>query len=103
MELFLTEQNNNIINEERVVVYCEKSGKHYTTFIVGLNSSDDEYKKILQILTKKFGCGGAIKNIIYEGKDGTKAITIQGNFVVKTGEHLKKLNIKNLVVKELVQ
>ncbi len=102
MDLFLTEQkNNDIFNEENVVVFCEKTGKRYNTYIVGCNEDDE--KNILEKLKKRFGCGGAIKKIIYEGKEDTKAINIQGNFVVKTGEFLKTLNIKNLIIKELVQ
>ena len=104
MDLFLINQNNNtIFKDEKVVVFCEKSGRRYNTYIVGWDASDTDYKNTLKKLTKTFGCGGAIKTINYEGKDDTKAINIQGNFVVKTGEFLKTLNIKNLIVKELVE
>ena len=102
MDLFLTEQNNNdIFNDDRIVVFCEKSGRHYNTYIFGWDEADE--KNILEKLKKKFGCGGAIKTITFEGKENTKVINIQGNFVVKTGDYLKKLNIKNLIIKELVQ
>ena len=105
MDLFLTEQkNNNIFKDDRIVVFCEKKGKHYNTYIIGWDEKDE--KNILEKLKKRFGCGGAIKKINYEGTDDTKAINIQGNFVVKTGEYLKitcGVNIKNLIIKELVQ
>ncbi len=102
MDLFLTEQkNNDIFKDDKVVVFCEKNGRHYNTYVVGCD--ENEEKNILEKLKKKFGCGGAIKKIIYEGKEDTKAINIQGNFVIKTGDFLKTLNIKNLIIKELVQ
>jgi translation initiation factor 1 (eIF-1/SUI1) len=101
MDLFLTEQkNNDIFKDDKVVVFCEKNGRHYNTYIVGWDEADE--KNMLKTLTKKFGSGGAIKKINYEGKEDTKAINIQGNFVVKTGDYLKTLNIKNLVIRELV-
>ena len=101
MDIFLTEQkNNDIFKEDKIVVFCEKNGRHYNTYIVGW--PEDDEKKILKILKDKFGCGGAIKKINYEGKEDTKAINIQGNFVVKIGDYLKSLNTKNLVIRELV-
>ncbi len=102
MDLFLTEQNNNtLFKDDRIVVFCEKNGRNYNTYIVGWDETDE--KNILEKLKKKFGCGGTIKKINYDGKDDTKAINIQGNFVVKTGTYLKTLNLKNLIIKELVQ
>ncbi len=107
MDLFLNEQNNNtIFDDDKITVFCERSGKRFNTYIVGLNETENDYKNILEKLKKKFGCGGAIKNIIHEGNENTKAINIQGNFVVKTGEFLKTLNIKNIkniIIKELVE
>ncbi len=104
MDLFSLEQNNNtIFKDEKVVVFCEKTGRRYNTYIVGLDVPENDYKNILEKLKKKFGSGGAIKTINYEGKDDTKAINIQGNFVAKTGEFLKTINIKNLIVKEFVE
>ncbi len=103
MDLFSMEQNNVIFKDEKVVVFCEKTGRRYNTYIVGWEASETDYKNTLEKLKKKFGCGGAIKNINYEGQDDTKAINIQGNFVVKTGEYFKTLNIQNLIVKELVE
>lgn len=101
MDLFLTEQNNtDIFEDDRIVVFCEKTGRRYNTYIYGWVEADE--KNILETLKKKFGCGGAIKKIVFEGKENTKVINIQGNFVVKTGEYLKTLNIKNLIIKELV-
>jgi translation initiation factor 1 (eIF-1/SUI1) len=107
MDSFLTEQTtNNIFNDIDipVIVFCEKTGRRYNTYIVGINKPDDkDYEKtILDNLKKKFGCGGAIKKIIFEGNEDTRAINIQGNFVTKTGEYLKTLNIKNLIIKEFV-
>ena len=103
MDLFLNDQNNNnaILNEEKVVVFCEKTGRRYNTYIIGCNEADE--KNILEQLKKKFGCGGAIKKINYEGKDETKAINIQGNFVIKTGDFLRTLNIQNLEIKVFVE
>ena len=104
MDLFLTEQNNNSIFEDMdipVIVFCEKTGRRYNTYIIGINEADE--KNTLEKLKKKFGCGGAIKYINYEGNEETKAINIQGNFVIKTGEFLKTLNVKNLIIKEFVQ
>jgi translation initiation factor 1 (eIF-1/SUI1) len=103
MDLFLTEQNNNnnIFKDDKIIVFGEKNGKHYNTYIVGWDELDE--KKMLEKLKKRFGCGGAIKKINYEGKEDTKVINIQGNFVIKTGEFLKTLQIKNLIIKELVQ
>ncbi len=102
MDFFFNEQkNNNIFNDEKVVVYCEKSGRRCNTYIVGWKTTDDNMKNTLKSLTKLFGCGGAIKMTDYEGKQ-TLAINLQGNFVVKTGEYLKSQNIVNLIVKELV-
>jgi translation initiation factor 1 (eIF-1/SUI1) len=103
MDLFLIDQNNNnsIFNDNKVVVFCEKNGRNYNTYIVGLDETDEQ--NMLKTLKNKFGCGGTIKKINYEGKEDTKVIHIQGNFVLKTGDFLKKLNIKNLIVKELVQ
>ena len=104
MDLFSLEQNNNtVFKDDKVVVYCEKTGRRYNTYVVGLELSDEDYKTTLKKLTKTFGCGGAIKTVNYDVKDNTKAINIQGNFVVKTGEILKSLNIKNLIIKELVE
>ena len=101
MDLFLTEQkNNDIFKDDRIIVFCEKNGKHYNTYIYGWDEKDE--KNILEKLKKRFGCGGAIKKINYEGKEDTKVINIQGNFVVKTGDYLKTLNIKNLIIKELI-
>jgi translation initiation factor 1 (eIF-1/SUI1) len=54
-------------------------------------------------MKKKFGSGGAIKKINYEGTEDVKAINIQGNFVIKIGEFLKSLNVQNLIIKELVE
>lgn len=102
MDLFLTEQTNTIFNDIDipVIVFCEKTGRRYNTYIIGLTDADE--KKTIDTLKKKFGCGGAIKKINYEGNEDTRAINIQGNFVIKTGEYLKTLNIKNLIIKELV-
>ncbi len=102
MDLFLTEQNNKtLFKDDKIVVYCEKSGRNYNTYIVGWDETDE--KNMLEKLKKKFGAGGTIKKVNYNGKDDTKVINIQGNFVVKIGDYLKSLNIKNLVIKELVQ
>ncbi len=105
MDLFLIDQNNNnnIFKDDKVVVFCEKTGRRYNTYIVGYEEIESDSKNILEKLKKKFGCGGAIKTINYEGNENTKAINIQGNFVVKTGDFLKTLNIKNLIIKELVE
>ena len=36
MDLFLTEQkNNDIFKDDRIIVFCEKNGKHYNTYIYG--------------------------------------------------------------------
>jgi translation initiation factor 1 (eIF-1/SUI1) len=102
MEHFLVEQTNNIFKEEKVTVFCEKNGRRYNTYIVGWNANDDEIKSTLEKMKKRFGCGGAIKMITFEGVENTKALNLQGNFVVKTGEFLKSLNIQNLIIKELV-
>ena len=104
MDFFLIEQNNNNFKKDNnVVVFCEKTGRRYNTYIVGWDISDDEIKKALKDIKKKFGCGGAIKKINYEGNEDTKAINIQGNFVIKIGDFLKTLNIQNLIIKELVE
>ena len=102
MDLFLNEQNKTLFNDEKIVVFCERKGKHYNTYIVGWNLTDEEIKNNLETMKKKFGCGGAIKNIIYDGKNNIQAIYLQGNFPVKVGEHLKLLNIKNYIIKELI-
>ena len=103
MDLFLTDQTNNTIFEDidiPVIVFCEKTGRRYNTYIIGL--TDAHEKNTIDTLKKRFGCGGAIKKINYEGNEDTRAINIQGNFVIKTGEYLKTLKITNLVIKELV-
>ncbi len=102
MDLFFNEQNNNIFDDEKIVVFCERSGKRHNTYIGGWNISEEETKTHLEKMKKKFGCGGAIKNINYEGNENTKSLNLQGNFVVKTGEYLKSLKLKNLIIKELV-
>ena len=109
MDSFLSDQTNNSIFKDidlPVIVFCEKTGRRYNTYIIGLTkpADDKDYEKTnLDNLKKKFGCGGAIKKINYEGNEDTKAINIQGNFLIKTGEYLKTLNIKNLIIKEFVQ
>lgn len=107
MDQFLVEQNNNndIFKEEdtSVVVFCEKSGRRYNTYIVGWTASDDDIKNALEQMKKKFGCGGAIKKITYEGVEDIKALNLQGNFVIKTADFLKSKNIQNLIIKELVE
>jgi hypothetical protein len=41
MDLFLTEQkNNDIFKDDQIVVFCEKNGKHYNTYIVGWDEKD---------------------------------------------------------------
>ena len=102
MENFLVDQNNNIFKEEKITVLCEKTGRRCNTYIVGWNASDDELKSALEKMKKKFGCGGAIKMITFEGVENTKALNLQGNFVIKTGDFLKSINIQNLIIKELV-
>ncbi len=102
MDFFFNEQkNNNIFNDEKVVVYCERSGKRYNTYIVGWKTTEDEIKNALKIMKKTFGCGGAIKMTNYEGKE-IQAINLQGNLVVDAGAYFKSLNISNLIIKELV-
>jgi translation initiation factor 1 (eIF-1/SUI1) len=102
MDPFFNEQNNvNIFNDEKVVVFCERSGRRYNTYIVGWNAKEEEQKKTLEILKKTFGCGGAIKNINYEGKE-IQSLNLQGNFVIKTGEYMKTLKLQNLIIKELI-
>ncbi len=102
MELFLSEQNNNnIFNDNKITVFCEKSGRRCNTYIVGWNTTDDEQKNALEKMKKKFGCGGAIKNVNYEGVD-MKSLNLQGNVVIKAGEYLKSLKLENLIIKELV-
>ncbi len=106
MEQFLVEQNNNNIftaDDTSVVVFCEKSGRRYNTYIVGWTAADDDLKNALEKMKKKFGCGGAIKKINYEGVDDIKALNLQGNFVIKTGDYLKSLNIQNLIIKEFIE
>jgi translation initiation factor 1 (eIF-1/SUI1) len=102
MDIFFNEQNNNIFNDEKIVVFCERTGKRHNTYIVGWNINDEDTKKHLENMKKKFGCGGAIKNINYEGNENTKSLNLQGNFVLKTGDYLKSLKLKNLIIKELV-
>jgi translation initiation factor 1 (eIF-1/SUI1) len=102
MEPFPVEQNNNIFKEEKVTILCEKTGRRCNTYITGWNASDDELKIALEKMKKKFGCGGAIKMITFEGVENTKALNLQGNFVIKTGEFLKSINVQNLIIKELV-
>jgi translation initiation factor 1 (eIF-1/SUI1) len=102
MEHFHVEQNNNIFNEKKITVLCEKTGRRCNTYIVGWNATDDILKSTLEIMKKKFGCGGAIKMITFEGVENTKALNLQGNFVIKTGDYLKSINIQNLIIKELV-
>jgi translation initiation factor 1 (eIF-1/SUI1) len=102
MEHFLVEQSNNIFKEEKVTVFCEKIGRRCNTFVAGWNANDDDLKSALKTMTKKFGCGGAIKMITFEGVEDTKVLNLQGNFVVKTGEYLKSINVQNLIIKELV-
>ncbi len=98
------EQNNNtILKDDKIVVFCEKTGRRYNTYVVGLDTSGNDINNILEKLKKKFGCGGFIKKINYEGKEDTIAVNIQGNFVSKTDEFLKTLNIKNIIKKELVE
>ncbi len=107
MDQFLVEQNNtnDIFKEEytSVIVFCEKSGRRYNTYIVGWTASEDDLKKALEKMKKTFGCGGAIKKINYEGKEDIKSLNLQGNFVIKTANFLKSLNIQNLIIKELVE
>ncbi len=100
MDFFLNEQNK-FFNDEKIVVFCERSGKRYNTYIVGWNILEEENKKHLEKMKKTFGCGGALKKIMYEGKE-TESINLQGNFVIKTGEYLKSLKITNLIIKELI-
>ena len=102
MDLFFNKQNDNIFKDEKVVVFCERSGKHHNTYIVGWNTKEEELKKSLEIMKKNFGCGGAIKNIIYEGKE-KQAINLQGNFVIKAGEYMKTLKLEKLIIKELIK
>jgi translation initiation factor 1 (eIF-1/SUI1) len=101
MDLFFNESNNHIFNDDKVVVFCERSGRRYNTYIVGWNTTEDEIKNALEKMKKTFGCGGAIKMIVHEGKQ-IQSINLQGNFVIKTGDYLKSLKISNLIVKELV-
>ena len=101
MDSFYIEQNNNIIKDNQIIVFGDKKGKHYNTYIIGWDLSDKEIKDAMEKLKKRFGCGGAIKNIIYKGID-TQSINLQGNFVIKVGEYMKTLNIKNLIIKELI-
>ena len=102
MELFLNEQNNNtIFNDNKITVFCEKSGRRCNTYIVGWNTTDIEHKNALEKMKKKFGCGGAIKSVNYEGVE-MKALHLQGNVVIKAGEYLKTLNLENLIIKELI-
>lgn len=101
MDLFFNDQNKNVFNDDKIVVFCERSGRRHNTYIVGWNISDEEIKKNLEKMKKTFGCGGAIKTITYEGKE-TIALNLQGNFIIKTGDYLKSLKISNLIIKEMI-
>ena len=102
MDAFFNEQNTNVFKDEKIVIFGDRSGRHYNTYIVGWDLSDDETKNAIEKMKKKFGCGGAIKYINYNGVNNTKSINLQGNLVLKVGEHLKSLKIKNLIIKEII-
>ena len=102
MDMFINEANNKtLFNDEKIVVFGDRKGRHYNTYIVGWNINDEEQKTHLETMKKKFGCGGAIKNITFEGKP-TLALNLQGNLPIKVGEHLKSLKIQNVIIKEII-
>ena len=101
MDSFFIEQNNNFIKDNKIVVFGDKKGKHYNTYIVGWDLPDKEIKETMEKLKKRFGCGGAIKNITYNGSE-TQSINLQGNFVIKVGEYMKSLKLENLIIKEFI-
>lgn len=103
MEQFLVEQSTPIFKENNIVIFCERNGRKYNTYIVGWDTSDDEIKDALDKMKKKFGCGGAIKKITFEGIENTKSLNLQGNFVIKVSEFMKTLKVQNLIIKELVE
>jgi translation initiation factor 1 (eIF-1/SUI1) len=101
MDLFLNELNNNtILNDNKITVFCVKSGRRYNTYIVGWDETDDKQKKTLEYMKKYFGCGGTIKNIVYQGAE-MRALNLQGNWVIQAGDYLKSLKLKNLIIKDI--
>lgn len=71
--------------KKKVKVILEKRGNSVVTVILNLPMSADKMEEISSSLKKKFGCGGAVKDLKVE---------IQGDKVSQVQEFLSKLGIK---------
>ncbi len=104
MDPFNTTENLNttLMQEELTpIIFGERHGKKTNTYIINWNITDVEQKSHLEKMKKKYGCGGTLKSIIYEGKEYT-ALHIQGNNINKVRDYMVSLNIKNIIVKTII-
>jgi translation initiation factor 1 (eIF-1/SUI1) len=98
-----TENLNTTIMQEELIptIFCEKNGRKSNTYIINWNISDAEQKNHLEKMKKKFGTGGTVKTVLFEGKEYS-ALHIQGDNINKVRDYLVSLKIKNFIVKPII-
>ena len=87
-------KTNNIINNTKIEIWIETSGRKKNTFISGWNINNNELKNHLKYIKKKNGCNGTIKDITI---DSIKKIVIllQGDHVDYIYNYLIQNGITN--------
>lgn len=100
MDPFNQVSNNLNLDDEQIVVFGMKKGKT-NTYIVGLQLDSQTLTKTLETMKKRFGCGGSIKEVEYDGQNVT-ALHLQGDKVEKATEFIQQMNVGKVISKPVV-
>ncbi len=97
---FENEKNNNtVIKSINVELWLETNGRRKNTYISGLNLEKEELKKHLQILKKKHGCNGSLKEDLIDGEN-KKVLKLQGDHIDNIQNFLMSINITNFITRD---
>jgi translation initiation factor 1 (eIF-1/SUI1) len=87
---------DNILDDEQIIIFTKRQGKHMNTYI--LNLPIENMQPMLKQMKMKFGCGGSIDTILYDNIE-CKALHLQGNKIDSVDKYLRQNNITNIFIK----
>ena len=88
------------IDDEKIIIFSDGTGKRKNTYIVKWPISKEDMKPHLKKLKIQLACSGSIKTITYDSKDEL-VIHLQGYHVHALNRYLSSLNIQNILLKTL--
>lgn len=80
-----------------ITIFGEQKGKRSNTYIAGLKVDETTRKEYLKKLKGKHGCGGSIKDIVYNDVEQT-VIQLQGDQIVNAHSFLKDLKLTQKII-----